>query len=193
MDAWNTQLFLWLAGGWQPTPWVLALARWWALYGALISAILLAWLVWRRPQARMYVLGSLLACVVSILLAHRIGVWLGHPRPFVLGISPAYIPHAARGSLPSVHASALFTIAFCGLLWPSARSAGVLALFVALLVSWARVYCGVHFPFDIAAGALLGGAIAILYRSLWRGIRRYRQVLSRSVLPGADLPVQSRV
>ncbi len=38
------------------------------------------------------------------------------------------------------------------------RRWAVPALGVALLVSWSRVYLGLHFPFDIVAGALVGVA-----------------------------------
>ena len=85
-----------------------------------------------------------------------------------MGLSPAYIDHAARGSLPSAHASSLFTLGFCLLWLRQLRLGGAVILAVALAVSWGRVYCGVHFPLDIAAGAALGGVIALLYGWLWR-------------------------
>ena len=38
----------------------------------------------------------------------------------------------------------------------------------ALLVSYSRIYVGVHYPADIAAGAILGGSIGIFVYWLMR-------------------------
>ncbi|MEJ5153433.1 phosphatase PAP2 family protein [Comamonas sp. MYb396] len=168
MEALNLQWFAWMAGGFAPTAWVLELARWMGMEGVALAGAALLWLWWKRPADRLYLLGSMLCCAAAVLLAHQLAVWLGHPRPFVMGLSPAYIDHAARGSLPSAHASSLFTLGFCLLWLRQLRLGGAVILAVALAVSWGRVYCGVHFPLDIAAGAALGGVIALLYGWLWR-------------------------
>ena len=167
MEALNLQWFQWTAAGYHPQTALLSLARLWAVYGAVLAVVLVIWLGLRQRPQRMYLVGSLVVCMVGVLLAHRLAVGIGHPRPFVMGLSPAYIDHAARGSLPSVHATALFTIAFC-LLWsPALRVGGWAALAIAVLVAWGRVYCGVHFPLDILAGAALGLNLAVVYDWLW--------------------------
>jgi len=48
----------------------------------------------------------------------------------------------------------MFTLAVA-LMLASLRKLGVLMLLLGTLVGWARVYLGVHFPFDIV-GSLLG-------------------------------------
>ena len=168
MEEMNLQWFAWVAGGFAPTAWVLVMARWLGTNGVLLAAAVMVWAWWKRPADRLYLLGSLVCCAVAVLLAHRFALWIGHPRPFVMGLSPAYIDHAARGSLPSAHASALFAIGFCLLWLRQLRPAGVSVLAVALAVSWGRVYCGVHFPLDIAAGAALGFTLAGIYGWVWR-------------------------
>jgi undecaprenyl-diphosphatase len=68
-------------------------------------------------------------------------------------------------SFPSGHAQAAFTAAvFIALLTQSwAIRAAVLAW--ALAVGLSRIYLGVHFPTDVAAGAALGAAVAwIVFR-----------------------------
>ena len=167
MEEMNLQWFAWVAGGFAPTAWVLVMARWLGTNGVLLAAAVMVWAWWKRPADRLYLLGSLVCCAVAVLLAHRFALWIGHPRPFVMGLSPAYIDHAARGSLPSAHASALFTIGFCLLWLRQLRLAGAAVLAVALAVGWGRVYCGVHFPLDIAAGAVLGLMVAAIYREVW--------------------------
>lgn len=96
MDAWNLQWFAWMAGGFAPTAWVLELARWLGMDGVALAGAALLWLWWKRPGDRLYLLGSMLCCAAAVLLAHQLAIWMGHPRPFVMGLSPAYIEHAAR-------------------------------------------------------------------------------------------------
>ena len=43
---------------------------------------------------------------------------------------------------------------------------------LAVLISFSRVYVGVHFPLDVIAGAVLGVAIAIALRTLEAALRR---------------------
>jgi len=38
----------------------------------------------------------------------------------------------------------------------------VLALLIAVVVAWSRVYLGVHYPSDVAAGLILGWSWALL-------------------------------
>ncbi|RBL67706.1 phosphatase PAP2 family protein, partial [Pseudomonas sp. MWU13-2625] len=63
----------------------------------------------------------------------------------------------------SDHASGMFAMAFA-LILASLRKTGLVMLGLAILVSWARVYLGVHFPFDILGGCLVGGLSAWLVR-----------------------------
>jgi undecaprenyl-diphosphatase len=105
------------------------------------------------------------------LLAQSAVVWVvkqlvQRPRPFLsLGTHPT-IPTPTDFSFPSGHASGTFTVAgfvlaLC-LAMPElrARWAIVAALVVVSMgIALSRVYLGVHYPGDIAGGALLGFAI----------------------------------
>lgn len=61
-------------------------------------------------------------------------------------------------SFPSGHACSSFAAA-CALYWTSeqkTRLIGVPSLALAVLISWSRLYVGVHFPTDVLCGAVIG-------------------------------------
>jgi membrane-associated phospholipid phosphatase len=79
-------------------------------------------------------------------------------RPTLRGLAP--LGHAPSSpSFPSGHAATSFTAAAAlGALTPGAR----VPLFVAAsLMSLTRPYLGVHYPSDVLAGAVLGGALGV--------------------------------
>lgn len=58
-------------------------------------------------------------------------------------------------SFPSVHATTAFALA-----WSVGGGFGIGAMAIATLIAVSRVWVGVHYPTDIAAGAVLGIAIS---------------------------------
>lgn len=95
------------------------------------------------------------------------------PRPPLVGIEAIVrAPHYGGYSFPSNHASNMFCLAvFVALYFPRARW---VFLTIAALTAYSRVYCGVHFPSDVLAGALIGSLIgagaAVLLKPLWRRV-----------------------
>jgi len=81
------------------------------------------------------------------------------PRPVLDGL-PALVPTPSALSFPSAHASSSFAAAraYAGLL-----PVGPLYATAAAMAA-SRVYLGVHYPSDIAAGALLGLAMGSVAR-----------------------------
>ncbi|MFC2088135.1 phosphatase PAP2 family protein [Calditrichota bacterium] len=70
-------------------------------------------------------------------------------------------------SLPSSHAANFFAVAtFFGYFY---RKYLWLFLIIAAAVAYSRVYVGVHYPFDILAGALLGSACAFVIIYSYKG------------------------
>ncbi|MGJ7568856.1 phosphatase PAP2 family protein [Variovorax sp. GB1R11] len=160
MNALNLTLFHWLTAGSRPVPWLLAIASTVALWGSWLSAAILCTVLWRHRDDRAYLCIVAAAAGLTSLLSHAIAMSLNIPRPFMLELAPAYIAHAGRGSLPSTHASVMFMVALAFSLRPALRRWSVPLLALAAITGWARVYVGVHFPLDIAAGLLLGAVIA---------------------------------
>jgi membrane-associated phospholipid phosphatase len=79
------------------------------------------------------------------------------PRPRLEGLPPLSGAWSDR-SYPSAHAATSFAAA--RMLSPALPAAALYPLAAALAVS--RPYLGLHYPSDIAAGALLGSAVAEL-------------------------------
>ncbi|WFO51864.1 phosphatase PAP2 family protein [Aeromonas veronii] len=94
---------------------------------------------------------------------------IGWPRPFHL--QPQLATQSAQGfGMPSGHTASalLFWGALLGWLWPARRGlAYLLALLLALTTGLARVWLGVHFISDVAAGLLIG-ALLLAVRPYWR-------------------------
>ncbi len=100
---------------------------------------------------------TLLVLVFSLLLSYGflniiIHYAYGRPRPFtVLGFTPPF--SETSSSFPSSHATFFFTIAY--VMFLIRRKTGYWFLALAILNGFARVFVGVHWPFDIVGGALI--------------------------------------
>ena len=79
-------------------------------------------------------------------------------------------------SFPSSHAMNIFT--GCLLLSYSYRKMRVLLLIVAILVSYSRIYVGVHYPFDVLAGVALGIFCAFVIITLFKFLSKNFRVFS---------------
>ena len=105
--------------------------------------------------------------------------WLERDRPPVADPLPeTLVETPATYSFPSGHATVSFACATVLALAVPRLSVPLYAL--AVLISFSRVYVGVHFPFDVLAGAALGVGIAIALRRLGAALRRSE----RSTPPG---------
>ncbi len=73
-------------------------------------------------------------------------------------------------SFPSGHAASAF--AFSSGVAAALPAAGVPLLAVATLVAYSRVHTGVHYPADVIAGSVLGGAVAPVVAAALRSRHR---------------------
>lgn len=163
MKDWDASLFAWMAGGFAPNASLLSLAIMAATWGAGAGAVVMCIAAWKLPAERFYLLGAVLAGCFAAVLAHALAASLNMPRPFVVGLSPVYVPHSNRGALPSAHAAVMFTVAAILFMRPSLRLAAISMAIMGAATAWGRVYTGVHFPFDILGGLLLALCIAAAF------------------------------
>lgn len=96
--------------------------------------------------------GSVSSYLVSVL----IGFGTGRLRPFASSLQVHQLVSASfsHKSFPSSHATVAFALAMSVFLFN--RAWGIPMLAAAFLVSWGRVFVGVHYPSDVVAGAILG-------------------------------------
>jgi membrane-associated phospholipid phosphatase len=103
-----------------------------------------------RPRRARWTRG-VLAVGATYALNTAIKALVRRPRPVIDGL-PALVPTPTRLSFPSAHSSTSFAAARAyGRLVPAAPLYATAAAMAA-----SRVYLGVHYPTDVAAGALLG-------------------------------------
>jgi membrane-associated phospholipid phosphatase len=132
-----------------------------------VAALLAALFVLKQKRAWPLLVSGF---VVSTVLTHICkDVLMPYaPRPWKAIANHSLIHHVSFiqpwliSSFPSGHTTTAFTIylVFC-LLLPGRWSLGV-GLLYALLVGYSRIYVAQHFPFDVAAGMLVGTLSALI-------------------------------
>jgi len=83
------------------------------------------------------------------------------PRPAFYGLGIQWAPQGVRPGFPSLHAAGTFAAAFSLWCLPR-RSPMLIALAVAAVVGWSRLFLGLHFPSDVAAAVILGMLVSIM-------------------------------
>lgn len=123
---------------------------------------------WSRPWLWVRVGAAIL---VAEGVSGALKLWVGRDRPPLADPDPEPLVHLpVTNSFPSGHATVSFACAtVLALAVPRLRAPLFL---LAALISFSRVYVGVHYPFDVVAGAVLGIAIAIALRRLAGALRR---------------------
>ena len=95
---------------------------------------------------------------IAIGLNYGIKLVVKRPRPVLEGLPPLGGAPSSL-SFPSAHALSSFAVA-TAMFRVDPATAG--ALVVALAISIGRPYLGMHYPSDVAAGALLGVVLGLL-------------------------------
>jgi undecaprenyl-diphosphatase len=137
-----------------------------AKYLIVVVFIGLACLCVQRIRRRQWrpVIATGAALVTTFLFGLAEAALHSEKRPFQSHHVHQLISHAPGQSFPSDHATAAFGVALAVIAFLSRRW-GVALLAVALLIGFARVYDGIHYPSDIAGGilaAVLGVGVVFL-------------------------------
>jgi undecaprenyl-diphosphatase len=137
---------------------------------------LYAMLIWKIYHANQKAIkAALLFIVISILWADQISSSI--LKPLVKRLRPSHVedfqswihlPDGAGGlyGFCSSHAANSFAIALCFYLLTKNKAIGIPLFMWAGLVSYSRIYLGVHYPLDVITGAFIGLSGALLLKNL---------------------------
>lgn len=107
------------------------------------------------------VIHAVFAALVAWIITEVIKNLVPSIRPFHLnGVDPLTLTTPQDGAFPSTHTAAAFAISVTVFLHD--KKVGFLYLVMAGLVGLARILAFVHYPVDIAAGAIIGTIVSYL-------------------------------
>lgn len=120
----------------------------------LMVAACATYLLYKRQWIQLTYLFATLA-VSFLLIQVAAHLYVDH-RPFVDHHLTQLVAHAAGTSFPSDHTTATTAIAFGLLLFTRFKKIGLTVLACAILIGFARIFVGIHYPIDILGGLLTG-------------------------------------
>lgn len=193
LETFNRTLFLHINGGDGTALWLVNTAIGIADYLIyLIPMLLLALWLWGDSARRHLAVKACLVAMLGVGMNQIIPLFWQHPRPFMVGLGHAWIPHAPDSSFPSDHMT-VFAGVGLSLLFDGALWIGLATLMAGLCIAWARVFLGVHFPLDMIGAVGVAACSYLIVSPLWRRAGRattgfaerlYRTVLARPIAAG---------
>lgn len=126
----------------------------------LAAGILVFW--WQNRKKHPRFLWQVIAAAILArgIVTELIRFFWERPRPFVEQNITPLIEHVASASFPSGHATLFFALGT--VLFFYNKTAGIVFLLGATVVSLARVFAFLHWPSDIIGGAAIGIVSAVL-------------------------------
>ena len=147
--------------------WFDNLISFYATFGLGVFALLMIACWWRAREARsataMAMALAVPVAVVVAYVANDIVKSIFHEaRPCQVITSPATIqacPGVGDWSFPSNHSAV--AAASAAAIWLISRRLGIIAALAALVMGFARIWVGAHYPHDVVAGFVVGAAVAV--------------------------------
>jgi undecaprenyl-diphosphatase len=142
---------------------MIAFAKYSPVFFALVLGAL--WLTWKPVNQR----GALLAGsagLIALGIGQIVGSLFPRPRPYLAHHVTLLITHSPDTSFPSDHATLGFAVG--AMLWGFNRRAAISIFVVSVIMSFARVFVGAHYPSDLLGGAALGVATSVIVSAFSR-------------------------
>ena len=123
--------------------------------------------------------------VVAILLTDVLKLIVQAPRPYQVApdLVRLIVVQRSNYGLPSGHVAGALAMSGLAAVWGGRRWMWIPVAAWTLLVGWARMYAGVHYPQDVIAGILIGTV------SLWISLRYF----DRFIVWWDRIPLAARV
>jgi undecaprenyl-diphosphatase len=162
-----------------------------ASYLIYIFAIYLIYLWFFRSWYRDKVLCAVYNALIGLGINFIITLFYFHPRPFMMHIGKLLTAHSPETSFPSDHTTSMLAVSSMFLRFRELRITGVVLFPLSLIGGFARVYAGLHLPFDIVGSisvALFSTALSccILKRyliTLHNFVIHYYEYLTKKLNP----------
>jgi len=157
-------VFRWINNLADTTTWANGFMEFYAKAGVALFALLLVvgFLLGRQRHDHRAMALSVWAGgapLIALLIGQTIGRSVDRARPYnSLDNVHLLLSRTADFSFPSDHATMAGAVAV-GLLLVD-RRLGIVSGLAALLMAFARVYVGAHYPVDVLAGLVLGGSVS---------------------------------
>src|SRR6266852_8586307 len=110
------------------------------------AALVGYWISWRPRNQRAALLAGVSA-LIALGIGQIMGKLLPRPRPYLSHSITQLIPPSLDTSFPSDHAILGFAVAI--MVWKFNRRVGLVLLLLAVVMAFARVFVGAHYPGDV--------------------------------------------
>ncbi|CAM4218484.1 bacitracin ABC transporter permease [Bacillus manliponensis] len=128
-------------------------------------------------QNRMMMIHSMFAFILAEVIGKTVGLFHSNHQPFaVLSDVNQLVQHEIDNSFPSDHTILFFSI--CTSIWLVRKKEGWIWMILACCVATSRILVGVHYPLDVAVGALIGILSAVFVYKFAPKMSFIKQLLS---------------
>jgi len=143
----------------------------------VVRLIMLAFLVfclWRK-QTRAPAIIGILAFLIGNEICDILKNWLMMPRPSVELLDANFrVSKLTSFGTASAHSANMMAVATAFLYYW--RNAGYVWFVIAILTGISRIYVGVHYPYQVFFGWVVGAVVSLALIAIWEGWKKNRGV-----------------